>query len=164
MAAIGIDIGGTFTDLVLLDEEKQTFATEKVLTTPDDPPAGVMTGFSALMAKSGLAPRSLQRLMHATTLVANALIERRGARTAFLTTQGFRDLLEMGREKRPDLYDIFLEKPQPLVPRRLCHTVSTTAGGHTKGRLGRRRIRASCRSWTTLCMRTPACWRCRDTG
>ena len=114
-----IDIGGTFTDLLILDGERQRCHVGKVLTTVPDPSAGVLQGIAALMEASGIAPEAVGGVIHGTTLVTNALIERRGARTALLTTAGFRDALEIGTEGRYDIYDLGLIKPAPLVERRL---------------------------------------------
>ncbi len=113
-----MDIGGTFTDLVLLDEETGELRLHKRLTTPGDPAAGALDGLEALLGESGVALADCHTLVHGTTLVTNAIIERDGARTALLTTRGFADLLEMGREQRYDIYDLFLRYPEPLVPRR----------------------------------------------
>jgi N-methylhydantoinase A len=113
---IGVDIGGTFTDLVLLSDGRvQKWA--KVLTTPQDPSLGVEHGIYQLLADH--RPADITEVVHGTTLVPNALIERKGATTALVTTRGFRDVLGIGREHRYDLYDLFLEMPEPLVPRRL---------------------------------------------
>jgi len=111
---VGIDIGGTFTDVVLL-EDGRARATIKTPTTPDDPSQGVETGLLRLLAEH--ASEGIGDLVHGTTLVSNALIERNGAVTGLLTTRGFRDVLEIGREQRYDLYDLFLEMPRPLAPR-----------------------------------------------
>src|SRR5215472_16703416 len=108
-ARIGVDIGGTFTDLVLL--------VGNALTTPADPSVAVAEGVAALLAE--VDPTTVGEVVHGTTLVANALIERRGARTCLVTTRGVRDALAIRREHRYDLYDLFLELPEPLVPRRL---------------------------------------------
>jgi N-methylhydantoinase A len=116
MRVLGIDIGGTFTDLVLLDPENRSLHTEKLLTTPEDPVRAVLEGARALVTRVGGAPP--RRVVHGTTLVANAVVERKGAVTALLTTRGFRDVLEIRREGRYDLYDLDLEFPEPLVPRR----------------------------------------------
>lgn len=117
-ARIGVDIGGTFTDLVLL-REGRVAAEAKVLTTPHDPSLAVAEGVRALLDQAGEAHRAeVREVVHGTTLVPNALIERTGARTALLTTQGFRDALAIRREHRYDLYDLNLELPEPLVPRR----------------------------------------------
>jgi len=116
---LGFDIGGTFTDFVLINEQTGQAYLEKCLTTSPDPAEGVIKGFGILMAKAGLSGQKLDIAIHATTLITNCLIERKGARTALITTEGFRDVLEMGTEVRYDIYDLFLEKPEPLVPRDL---------------------------------------------
>jgi len=114
---LGMDIGGTFTDLVLLDLGSQVLWTHKLLTTPEDPVRAVLQGTRELIAKAGgVFPA---RVIHGTTLVTNAIVERKGAVTALLTTKGFKDVLEIRREGRYDLYDLDLEFPEPLVPRRL---------------------------------------------
>ncbi|NWF57301.1 MAG: hydantoinase/oxoprolinase family protein, partial [Syntrophaceae bacterium] len=114
---LGIDIGGTFTDFVLLDEEKGWMEVGKRLTTPDDPSRAVLDGFNQILRQSGRTPEDVAVVIHGTTLVTNTLIERKGARTGLITTQGFRDVLEMGNEVRYELYDLSLDKPEPLVPR-----------------------------------------------
>jgi len=119
----GIDIGGTFTDLVLLDDMTGERALGKVLTTPDDPSAAVEKGLAELLEQEGVAASQLGTIIHGTTLVTNALIERKGARTALLTTEGFRDAVAIGTEHRYDMYDIFIEKPEPLVGRSLRYGV-----------------------------------------
>ncbi|HEX8863885.1 MAG TPA: hydantoinase/oxoprolinase family protein [Actinomycetes bacterium] len=113
---IAVDIGGTFTDLVLVEGGRVT-ANAKVLTTPGDPSVAVETGIGRLLERVGAS--CVDEVVHGTTLVANALIERKGATTALITTRGFRDVLSIRRELRYDLYDLFLEMPEPLVPRRL---------------------------------------------
>ncbi len=119
MYRIGVDIGGTFTDLVLLDDSAGEWQVAKTLTTPAAPEAAVAAGLAELLGGSGLRPNQVQRLIHGTTLVTNAIIERKGAPTGLITTDGFRDVLEIGREHRYDMYDIFIELPRPLVPRHL---------------------------------------------
>lgn len=116
--ALGIDIGGTFTDLVALNLETGVCQTAKVLTTPADPQAGVGHGIEELLPKIG-GGATVVRVVHATTLFSNAVIERRGAKTGLITTAGFRDALELGRERKYDIYDLFLEFPKPLVERPL---------------------------------------------
>ena len=116
---IGVDIGGTFTDLVLLDTRDGRLRNGKVLTTPHAPEQAVLEGVRGLLARHGVAPDQVRHVIHGTTLVANALIERRGVPTGFLTTQGFRDVQEIGTELRHDTYDLFMRRPEPLVPRRL---------------------------------------------
>ena len=116
---IGVDIGGTFTDLVAVDEAGALVRIAKVLTTPERPAEAVEQGIREVLRAAGLPAAGVAHVVHGTTLVTNALIERKGARTALLTTRGFRDALEIGREHRYDLYDLFLELPTPLVPRHL---------------------------------------------
>lgn len=115
---VGIDIGGTFTDLIAFDERTGSLSIGKVLTTPGAPAAGVETGLQETLANAGEAPSAIGGIIHGTTLVTNALIERKGATTALLTTKGFRDAIEIRREGRYDLYDLSLEMPPPLAPRR----------------------------------------------
>jgi N-methylhydantoinase A len=117
--SLGIDIGGTFTDLVVLDPSDGRAIIWKESTTPDDPARGTMLGLTRLLKKGNIAPASIGRVVHATTLFTNALIERKGAPTGLLTTAGFADVLEIGRERKYELYDLFLEMPKPLVPRPL---------------------------------------------
>ena len=114
---VGIDIGGTFTDLVLLDSRTGRLFNEKVLTTPNDPSTGALEGLEKILGGNGVEPNRVRHLIHGTTLVANAIIERRGARVALITTAGFSDILEIGTEWRYDTYDLFMEMPRPLVPR-----------------------------------------------
>jgi 5-oxoprolinase (ATP-hydrolysing) len=115
---IGLDIGGTFTDLVLLDRTSSQLQLHKCLTTPEDPAIGALQGLRELLAVAGVELSRIDALLHGTTLVTNALIERRGRPTGLLTTRGFRDVLEMGHEQRYDIYDLFLSYPEPIVPRR----------------------------------------------
>ena len=117
--ALGIDIGGTFTDIVAYDINTGHKFHRKVLTTHDDPSTAVIDGINALITMDGLNPSDTQRVVHATTLFTNALIERQGAYTGVITTEGFRDTLEIGRERKYNLYDITIRKPDPLVPRNL---------------------------------------------
>lgn len=116
---LGIDIGGTFTDLVLLDEGSGRMVLGKTLTTYPDPLQGILNGVEQISRDSGVHLRHIGVIVHGTTLVTNAVIERKGARTALLTTAGFEDVLEIGREMRYDIYDLFLTMPKPLVPRSL---------------------------------------------
>ena len=118
---LAADIGGTFTDVVV--DSPSGRHTAKVLTTSRAPEAGVFDGLDLVLEESGTAPADIAVFVHGTTLATNALIERKGARTAFLTTRGFRDILEMGFEKRFEQYDIFMDKPEPLVPRPLRREV-----------------------------------------
>jgi N-methylhydantoinase A len=111
---LGIDIGGTFTDLVLLEENTGKLFFGKTLTTYDNPSNGIINGTKELLAKHQV---DLSGIVHGTTLVTNAVIERRGSLTGFITTKGFEDVLEIGRELRYDIYDIFLTVPEPLAAR-----------------------------------------------
>jgi N-methylhydantoinase A/oxoprolinase/acetone carboxylase beta subunit len=116
-ARLGIDIGGTFTDFVLEHGPRQLCL--KLLTTPQAPERAVLDGVARLLRAAELTPDAIGMVVHGTTLATNAMIERRGAKVAFLTTEGFRDTLEMAYEHRYDQYDLLVDKPQPLVPRAL---------------------------------------------
>jgi N-methylhydantoinase A len=116
---VGVDIGGTFTDLIMIDSATGAFTIGKVLTTPSDPSQAIETVLRDTLEQAGASAQEVQQIIHGTTLVTNAMIERKGARTALLTTEGFRDSIEIGRENRYDLYDLMLEQPRPLVPRHL---------------------------------------------
>src|SRR5881296_3279993 len=122
-ARLGVDIGGTFTDLVVIDEATGTARVGKVLTTTKDPAHGVEEGIHALLDEAGVRSDAVRAVVHGTTLATNALIERKGAKTALLTTEGFRDALEIRREGRYDMYDLFIDPPPPLVPRHLRREV-----------------------------------------
>jgi len=114
---LGCDIGGTFTDFVLVNNTTGEFHTNKCLTTPSDPSDAIEQGIRELNEKLPGFLDHVEEFIHGTTIVINAIIERKGARTALITTKGFRDVLELGREKRYDAYDIFSEYPEPIVPR-----------------------------------------------
>jgi N-methylhydantoinase A len=116
---LGIDIGGTFTDLVLLDSKTSILYFGKTLTTYPDPTLGILNGVNELLQQHNKSIKEVTTLVHGTTLVTNAVIERKGAITALLTTKGFEDVLEIGREMRYDIYDIFITMPKPLVPKEL---------------------------------------------
>ena len=119
---VAVDVGGTFTDIVL--EQGETRRSAKLLTTPAAPEQAVLAGIDELLIAAQLSWPDVDRLVLGTTLATNALIERKGARTALVTTAGFRDLVEIGLEDRYAQYDIFLDKPQPLVPRDWRHGVT----------------------------------------
>ena len=114
---VGVDIGGTFTDVALAGAGK-TF-TSKVLTTPSAPEEGVLEGLGQALAQAGIDPGDVEVVIHGTTLATNAIIERKGAKTALVVTEGFRDSVEMAYENRFEQYDIHVQKPAPLVPRYL---------------------------------------------
>jgi len=115
--SLGIDIGGTFTDLVIHDPRDGRAVIWKESTTPDDPARGALEGTRRVLEKAGARPEQVGRVVHATTLFTNALIERKGAKTGLLTTAGFADVLEIARERKYELYDLFIEMPKPIVPR-----------------------------------------------
>lgn len=114
---LGIDIGGTFTDLVLFDPHAGRCHSCKELTTHDDPSRGVLLGVDKLFGIAGASAGAVTRVVHATTLFTNALLERRGAMTGLITTQGFADVLQIGNERRYELFDLHIRRPEPLVPR-----------------------------------------------
>src|SRR5215472_13491346 len=116
-ARLAVDIGGTFTDLCL--ERNGTLTSVKVLTTPRAPEEGVLAGMEEILKQTGLKPAELGLIIHGTTLATNAIIERKGAKTALIVTEGFRDSIEIAFEHRFEQYDIFMVKPAPLVPRDL---------------------------------------------
>jgi N-methylhydantoinase A len=134
--SLGIDIGGTFTDLVAYDHDTGRRWSRKVLTTHDDPARAVAAGAAGLLAQARLDPAAFSRTVHATTLFTNALIERKGAVTGLITTAGFADTLEIGRERKYELYDLAIAKPEPLVPRHLRLEVPERA--RADGRIARR--------------------------
>jgi len=125
---LGCDIGGTFTDFVLVNDETGEFQTHKCLTTPSDPSDAVEEGIRQLEGRVPGFMGGTEEFIHGTTLVINAIIERKGAVTGLITTQGFRDVLELGREIRYDAYDIFAEYPQPLIPRFLRTEIKERIG------------------------------------
>ena len=117
---LGVDVGGTFTDAILLDESTGEVRTGKVPSTPSDPSQGFLRVVDRMLGQIHVAPHAIRYLVHGTTVATNAIIEGNLARTAFVTTEGFRDLLEIQTGIRPVLYDLQFEKPRPLVPRYLC--------------------------------------------
>ncbi len=121
---LAIDIGGTFTDAVLMGATGQTLATTKVPTTPDTPAHGAISGAEQVLRQAGAEWGNITSFIHGTTLATNALIERRGARVATITNDGFRDILEIAYERRHSQYDIDIEKPDLIVPRHLAFTIS----------------------------------------
>lgn len=132
---LGIDIGGTFSDLVLYDADRQRLLSHKELTTRDDPARGVLAGVETLLDRHGLPGSRIDRVVHATTLFTNALVERKGAVTGLLTTAGFRDVIEIGRERRFELYDLEIRRSEPLVPRNLRRDVPERMDQHGQVRV-----------------------------
>ena len=118
---LGVDIGGTFTDVVL-EKGTEVFST-KVLTTYAAPENAIIDGMHQVLDKAGVAPSDVDQIIHGTTLATNALIERRGAKTALITTEGFRDVIEMRTESRFEQYELNLNLPDPLLPRQMRFTV-----------------------------------------
>lgn len=116
---IGADIGGTFTDLAVISDAGEQFHFGKVLTTPRQPDDAVVAGIGRILTDTGALRGDVATVVHGTTLFTNALIERKGAKTALITTKGFRDAIEIGREHRYDIYDLYIRRPAPLAPRRL---------------------------------------------
>ena len=113
---ISFDVGGTFTDFILIDRDDDAVTVFKHPTTTD-PAKGVLEGLTALMDEAGASWDAVDRVVHATTLATNTVLERNGAETALLTTEGFRDVSILGRQKRYDLYDLHMEKQDPIVDR-----------------------------------------------
>ncbi|MFQ5913836.1 MAG: hydantoinase/oxoprolinase family protein [Nitrospinota bacterium] len=116
---VGVDVGGTFTDIVLFEEESGAFHIQKVLTQPDDLANGILSGLQSALREHGLPGNSIVSLIQGTTTALNAILEGKTARTGLITNRGFRDLLEIGRERRPEMYNLLQEKAQPLIPREL---------------------------------------------
>src|SRR5580692_2304445 len=121
---IGIDIGGTFTDVALVEETGGRIGIAKVLTTPHDFGEAVIEGIRQGLQQYSIEPNDVSLLSHATTVVTNALLEHKGARAGFIATRGFRDLLELRRSSRIDLYDLFQDAPSVLVPRRWRYEIT----------------------------------------
>ena len=120
---LGIDIGGTFTDIVLMGADGALYS-KKILSTPRDYSLAIEQGVSELMAETGITGAQVAELVHGTTVATNTIIERRGAKVALVTTRGFRDVLALGRFRAPRLYDLTYRKPEPLAERRLCFEVT----------------------------------------
>jgi N-methylhydantoinase A len=116
-ARIGVDIGGTFTDLVLIRGDRRVFH-RKVSSTPAAPEQAVLQGVREIMEAAAVAPESIGEIVHGTTVGSNTLLQKVGAPTGLITSRGFRDVLEIGRLRTPGMFDLQWEKPQPLVPRR----------------------------------------------
>ena len=124
---IGVDIGGTFTDVVLVGPDG-TLRAKKVLSTPDDYARGVVDGILELLHDNAVAPDGVTKVVHASTVASNAVLEGKGSSCCLLTTAGFRDVLEMRRLRIPVMYELQYEKPRPLVPRRLRFEIPERTG------------------------------------
>ncbi len=116
---IGFDVGGTFTDFTIINDESGVVDYFKVSSTPDDPSAAIESGLASLIENLEISPDQVSHLGHGTTVATNMAIERKGARTGLMTTRGFRDVLEIGRQTRPHLYNYRVRRPEPLIPRHL---------------------------------------------
>ncbi|MDA1090666.1 MAG: hydantoinase/oxoprolinase family protein [Proteobacteria bacterium] len=141
--ALGVDIGGTFTDFALIERRTGRLTVGKVLTDYVDVSRGVMTGLKKILEENNVEPADVRVFVHGTTLATNALIERRGAKTALIVTRGFRDILTMGRESRYDIYDIEIDLPAPLVPRAMVFEITERieADGQVETSLAKRDVR-----------------------
>ena len=120
---LGIDTGGTFTDLVMMDEASGKVTLVKMASTPQDPSLAFLQVLHRCLQEQQAAADDCIHLVHGTTVATNTVIEGKGAKTALLITEGFRDVLEIGRQIRPRLYDVFCDKPFPLIPRRRCFEI-----------------------------------------
>ena len=144
MKTIGVDVGGTFTDLVYCDLASGAIAINKVSTTPEDPSKGVMTGILELLAANKVEPKAIDFVFHATTTATNAVLEHKGARTGMITNEGFRDILHIGRHQRVEHYSIWRELPwqnRPLVKRRYRKVVNGRLAPDRRGTRAARRGR-----------------------
>ena len=162
---LAVDIGGTFTDIVLdIGAQRRT---RKLLTTPAQPEQAVLDGTRLILADAKARISDIDVFIHGTTLATNAIIERRGAKTALIATEGFRDVLDIGTESRYDQYDLAIDKPKPLVPRSLRFTVPERVDAHgdvrlpldeaavralVPQRLARQRARRHCESFVYMAM------------
>src|SRR5215475_11231330 len=144
---IGVDSGGTFTDICLFEESTGRIAVWKVSSTPADPSRAVVSGMSEALVQVGAHASEVSYFCHGTTVATNALIQHRGAPTGLITSDGFRDLLEIGRQKRPDLYDLQADKPPVLVERDLRLEVPERVhhDGRVETRLDEQAFRAAVR-------------------
>ena len=129
---LGVDIGGTFTDVAVVEEASGRIGVAKVLTTPGDLAAGVLHALQSAMRRYDVVNTELGLLSHATTVVTNAILEEKGARAALITTRGFRDVLELRRSARANLYDLFQDAPTTLIPRRRRFEISERIGADGK--------------------------------
>jgi len=127
---LGVDIGGTFTDATLLDKATGAVTVDKVSTTPHDPSFGFLDATTSILKKARVGPEEVEFVVHATTIATNSIIEGKLAATGFVTTGGFRDMLELARQMRPSLYDLRFEKPPPLTPRHRCFDVPERLDAH----------------------------------
>jgi N-methylhydantoinase A len=120
---LGVDTGGTFTDLVMMDEDTGEVRLIKMASTPSDPSVGFLNVTERALRESGVPASQISTIVHGTTVATNTIIEGKGAKTALIATEGFRDVFEIGRQIRSRLYDVFCDKPKPLIPRFLCRGI-----------------------------------------
>ena len=120
---LSVDVGGTFTDIVLFDDGTQTIHTTKVHSTPSDSSIGIEKGIRKICRQADIAPEDISYFIHGTTVATNALLERKGAKSALITTQGFRDIMEIAHQTRPDLYNFWVQRPPSPIPRYLVFEV-----------------------------------------
>ena len=116
---VGVDVGGTFTDITLINTESQEVFNHKVRSTPSDPSVAILTGVKEILAEYGVPHYEVDYLAHGTTVATNALIEKKGVKTALLVTEGFKDLIEIRDQTRPSLYQLKTEKSEALVPSKI---------------------------------------------
>jgi len=124
MILVGFDIGGTFTDLVLYNTKYKKFEISKVPSTPEQPEKAVLEAIGPLLNRAGVIPGDVTSLFHASTIATNTILERKGCRTGLITTKGFRDILLIGRQKRYDTHDLYVDKPEPLTKRRYIYEIN----------------------------------------
>ncbi|HEV7489895.1 MAG TPA: hydantoinase/oxoprolinase N-terminal domain-containing protein, partial [Rhodanobacteraceae bacterium] len=155
---VGIDVGGTFTDFALYDESSRKLTIRKVLTTSNDPSIAVLRGLDDLTRDIGIDVSALTEAIHATTVATNTVIQRNGPRTALLTTKGFRDVLVIGRQKRWELYDNYIDKPVPVVPRERIWEVAERLlhDGTVRIRLDEKAVRRAAREMKAAGVETVA--------
>lgn len=121
---LSVDVGGTFTDIVLFDDSTKTIHATKVLSTPKDQSIGLIEGIEKICKQVGIDYSEITYFIHGTTVATNALLERKGAKTALITTKGFRDVFEIGRQRRPDIYNFWVRRNKPPIPRHLVYEVN----------------------------------------
>lgn len=145
---VGADVGGTFTDISLVDVPNQRTYLHKLPSTPENPAVAIISGVRQILAEHGIRPETVGYLVQGTTVATNALIERKGAKTALFTTTGFADLIEIGRQTRPSLYNLKQGKPEPVIPGRLRYEVGerTLATGEVLHELDEAEVRRLCRT------------------
>ena len=145
---IGVDIGGTFTDFALVDDKTGDLLVHKQLTTPLDPSVSVLSGIVAMLQENSIPIEEVSAIAHGTTLVTNAVVERRGSTTGMLVTSGFKDILDIAMERRFDLFDLRLEFADPVIPRRLRAEIDERSlfDGETESKLDETEVEEAVRS------------------